>query len=81
MIPEPVNTCDDCAFNADLGGPCKGMQKNQEARVPFYVCPHAEDREKLLEYESGATANLAGVPPVFRLFTTTTHQQRASSAA
>ncbi len=52
-------SCNDCDFSPAQGGTCRGLVKNQEAKVPFYVCPHAGDIAQIREYENGAAVKLA----------------------
>lgn len=74
-------SCNDCDFHPDMGGTCRGLVKNPDAKVPFYVCPHAEDIAQIREYENGPAVKLAGyfieIPP-----TTLPHtlQHESSSA-
>jgi hypothetical protein len=52
-------TCDDCDFHPDRGGNCRGLIKNPAAKVPFYVCPHAEDMQIIQEYLDRTATNRA----------------------
>ncbi len=52
-------SCNDCDFHPSQGGACRGLVKNQEAKVPFYVCPHAGDIAQIREYENGTAVKLA----------------------
>ncbi len=51
--------CTDCDFSTAQGGTCRGLIKNPAAKVPFYVCPHADDLRTLREYQDRAATNRA----------------------
>lgn len=68
-------TCNDCPFHPDNGGTCRGLIKNPEAKVPFYVCPRARDLEALRDYELGLVQKRA--PPLVPSVSFTTFVQSA----
>ncbi len=74
-------SCDDCDFSPTQGGTCRGLVKNQEAKVPFYVCPHAGDIAQIREYENGTAVKLAGSPLNFNHDSPLYALQHVSSSA
>jgi hypothetical protein len=52
-------TCDNCLFHPVQGGTCRGLIKNPGDKVPFYVCPHAEDIDIIDNYLRGSATKRA----------------------
>jgi len=51
--------CLDCDFSMQNGGTCRGLIKNPAAKVPFYVCPHAEELKTIRDYLDRAATKRA----------------------
>ncbi len=74
-------SCNDCDFHPDQGGTCRGLVKNQEAKVPFSVCPHAGDIAQIREYENGVAVKLAETIVSINSTTLIPNLQHVSSSA
>ncbi len=74
-------SCKDCDFSPAQGGTCRGLVKNQEAKVPFYVCPHARDIAQIREYENGSAVKLADTYFMYNFYSPHSYLQHVSSSA